>query len=114
MAHQSIAPLHRQIGRVRRRLLAQTLLEVLAWPWSAGLVPAGVLALVLLACFYHPQPSQAARDEGKQPLTSDPKAAAILAQEMKQLKAIPQKPKPGDLPRSAELDRLEEQRDKLS
>src|SRR5262249_17968445 len=72
------------------------------------------LALLLLTFFYHPQPGQAARDEGKQPLTSDAKTAAILAQEMKQLKAIPQKPKPGDLPKSAELDRLEEQRDKLS
>jgi len=85
-------------------------------PWSVSLVPAGVLALLLIVFFYHPQPGQAARDESKQPLAGDPKLAAILAQEMKQLqnKAIPQKSKPGDLARSAELDRLEEQRDKLS
>src|SRR4051812_17072463 len=40
MAHPSTSPLHRQLNRVRRRLLVQTLLETLAWSWSAALVAA--------------------------------------------------------------------------
>jgi hypothetical protein len=38
MAPSSLTPLHRQLGRVSRRLFLQSLVDVLAWCWAGALV----------------------------------------------------------------------------
>jgi uncharacterized coiled-coil DUF342 family protein len=46
MASPSLSPLHRQLGRVSRRLFLQGFFDVLAWCWAGALVLAAVLLLV--------------------------------------------------------------------
>lgn len=81
-------------------------------PWTAALVPAAALLLTLLALFYKPQPGQAG-DDGKQAQALNAETAKEIQQQIKQLK----KPQPRaaiDRPRSQELERLEEERDRLA
>jgi hypothetical protein len=80
-------------------------------PKMAALLPLGAGLLLLLAVFYNPRIGQA-QDDDKKPLSTDP----VVAQEIKdQLKQLQKKAKPLlDRPRSPELDRLDEERDKLS
>lgn len=81
-------------------------------PWMAGLVPVGVLALLLLALFYKPvlSPAQARTDA---PLTDSVAERAALE---KALRPLHKKPaaKPGERPRSEELQRLEAELDRLA
>lgn len=81
-------------------------------PWTAALVPLGALLLTLLALFYKPQFGQA-KDEEKQPLTANQAAADDIKEQLKQLQKKGQ-PRQKDLSKSKELEKLEEERDKLA
>lgn len=81
-------------------------------PWLAALVPFGAVVLVLLAFFYKPvlTPTQASSD----PLLADsPVAKAQIEKALRPLQRKPTK-KPGERPRSEELQRLESELDRLA
>jgi hypothetical protein len=81
-------------------------------PWAAVLVPALALLLGLLVLFYKPQPGQA-KDAGKEAVALNPDLAKEIQQQMKQLQKKPQ-PRPLDRRKSEDLERLEEERDRLA
>jgi hypothetical protein len=80
--------------------------------WPAALVPAGALLILFLALFYKPQPRQPV-EEGKEPLAKNQAVADDIKEQMKKLQKKPER-KVSDRPRSQELDRLEDERDRLS
>jgi hypothetical protein len=81
-------------------------------PWTAALVPAGALALLLLALFYKPV-LNSAQAETKEPLADSPAARAKLEKALRPLQRKPAN-KIGERPKSEELQRLEADLDRLA
>jgi hypothetical protein len=81
-------------------------------PWLAALLPVAAAILVLLAFFYKPAltPTQAGSD---QPLADSPVAKAQLEKALRPLQRKSVQ-KPGERPKSEELQRLEAELDKLA
>lgn len=81
-------------------------------PWQAALVPLGALALVLLSFFYQPALAPVQADSDR-PLADSPLAKAEIE---KALRPLNRKPaiKPGERPKSEELQRLEAELDRLA
>jgi hypothetical protein len=85
----------------------------LRFPRSAALVPAGAVALVLLALFYKPLANRG-QAGGPEALTPPPALKAEIDQKLKQMQKKDRARKPDDRPRSKELERLEGELDKLA
>jgi hypothetical protein len=81
-------------------------------PWTAALVPAGALALLLLTLFYKPVLNPA-RAETKEPLADSPADRAKIEKALRPLQRKPAK-KIGERPKSEELQRLEAELDRLA
>jgi hypothetical protein len=81
-------------------------------PWMAALVPLGAGVLALLAFFYKPAltETQAGSDS---PLVDTPVAKAQVEKALRPLQRKPTK-KPGERPKSEELQRLEAELDRLA
>ncbi len=82
----------------------------LSFPRTATLVPVGAVLLLLLAVFYNPHIGQAVDDDQK-PLTDNLAVAQEIKEQLRQLKKAP---RPAERPRSPELEKLDEDRDRLS
>jgi hypothetical protein len=81
-------------------------------PRAAALVPLLVLVLVLLAFFYEPSVNRG-RAAAEQPLVAEPAVKADIERKLRQLQKKGEL-KPADRPKSAELQRLEAELDKLA
>src|SRR5262249_29080129 len=81
-------------------------------PWTVALVPAGALALLLLALFYKPV-LNSAQAEIKEPLADSPADRAKIEKALRPLQRKPAK-KIGERPKSEELQRLEAELDRLA
>jgi uncharacterized coiled-coil DUF342 family protein len=81
--------------------------------WTALVMPALALVLLLVAQFYNPRRTLAV-DEDKQPLTNDPKVAQAIDKQLKQLQKRAQPRPQAQRQKSPELEKLEDERDRLS